>query len=214
MWESVVAHIAENDIDRLNEEVSLVRLIEAAGITLEKRGDGLAARCPFHADDGLSLSITPQTNRFCCIGCEARGGPVEWVIKKNGVGLRHAAELLREGLGTVADGAVKRTRSRGLPAPVAFDADEQALLNQVVGYYHETLKQSPEALDYLQRRGLVHPELIDRFKLGYANRTLGLRLPEKTRKAGKARSATGWKRSDFIGRAGMSISTVRWCSRS
>jgi DNA primase len=31
---------------------------------------------------------------------------------------------------------------------------------------------------------LVHPELIDRFKLGFVNRTLGYRLPEKNRKAG------------------------------
>jgi len=46
------------------------------------------------------------------------------------------------------------------------------------------LKQSPEALAYLQTRGLVHGELIEKFRLGYANRTLGLRLPEKTRKAG------------------------------
>ncbi|MEF9406947.1 toprim domain-containing protein, partial [Ralstonia solanacearum species complex bacterium KE055] len=37
---------------------------------------------------------------------------------------------------------------------------------------------------YLQARGLTHPELIDTFKLGYANRTLGLRLPEKNRAAG------------------------------
>ena len=29
-----------------------------------------------------------------------------------------------------------------------------------------------------------HPELVEHFKLGYANRTLGLRLPEKNRKAG------------------------------
>ncbi|UUZ57409.1 hypothetical protein LP419_38600 [Massilia sp. H-1] len=29
-----------------------------------------------------------------------------------------------------------------------------------------------------------HPELVHHFKLGYANRTLGLRLPEKNRKAG------------------------------
>ena len=30
----------------------------------------------------------------------------------------------------------------------------------------------------------MHAETIDTFKLGFANRTLGLRLPEKTRKAG------------------------------
>jgi PAS domain-containing protein len=54
-----------------------------------------------------------------------------------------------------------------------------------VGYYHDTLKASPEALAYLKTRGLEHPELIERFKLGFANRTLGLRLPEKNRKAGE-----------------------------
>jgi DNA primase len=56
----------------------------------------------------------------------------------------------------------------------------------VIDYYHGTLKQSPEALEYLKRRGLDHPELIEQFKLGYANRTLGYRLPDKNRKAGLA----------------------------
>lgn len=46
------------------------------------------------------------------------------------------------------------------------------------------MKQSPEALDYLKSRGLDHPEPIERFKLGYTNRILGYRLPEKNRKAG------------------------------
>jgi hypothetical protein len=63
-------------------------------------------------------------------------------------------------------------------------ADDQALLNRVAGFYHETLKASPEAQAYLKRRGLDHPEVIERFRLGYANRTLGYRLPAKTRAAG------------------------------
>ena len=46
------------------------------------------------------------------------------------------------------------------------------------------MKQSPEALAYLKARGIDHVEAIDTFRLGFANRTLGLRLPEKTRKAG------------------------------
>ncbi len=54
----------------------------------------------------------------------------------------------------------------------------------MVNYYHETLLQAPEALAYLDSRGLNDPELINHFKLGYANRTLGLRLPQKNRKAG------------------------------
>src|SRR6202521_21555 len=62
--------------------------------------------------------------------------------------------------------------------------NDQLLLRQVIDYYHESLKQSPEALGYLQSRGLDHPELIARFKLGFANRTLRPRLPEKNRVAG------------------------------
>lgn len=66
------------------------------------------------------------------------------------------------------------------------EIDDQALLGRVLDFYTDTLKQAPEGIAFLQAKGLVHGELIDRFRLGYANRTLGLRLPEKTRKAGAA----------------------------
>jgi DNA primase len=55
--------------------------------------------------------------------------------------------------------------------------DYQTALRQVIDYYHETLKASPEALEYLDKRGLKQPELIDAFRLGYAKRTLAYRLP-------------------------------------
>jgi DNA primase len=46
------------------------------------------------------------------------------------------------------------------------------------------LKQSPEALSYLAKRGINDAEMIERFRIGFSDRTLGLRLPEKNRKAG------------------------------
>jgi hypothetical protein len=48
------------------------------------------------------------------------------------------------------------------------------------------LKVSSEALAYLASRGLQHAEAVDRFQLGFANRTLGYRLPAKNRKEGAA----------------------------
>jgi DNA primase len=53
-----------------------------------------------------------------------------------------------------------------------------------VDYYHETLLKAPEARAYLEKRGIWNEEAVSRFKLGFANRTLGLRLPEKNRAAG------------------------------
>lgn len=67
---------------------------------------------------------------------------------------------------------------------VAFDADDRAFLNQTIDYYHQRLQATTEGVAYPKARGLAHPELIATFKLGVADRTLGLRLPEKTRKAG------------------------------
>jgi DNA primase len=188
-----MARIPEAEIERLKNEVSVQRLVEAAGIALLKSGKDFIGHCPFHQDEKPSLVVTPAKNLWHCFGCQIGGGPIDWIMKRNGVSFRHAVELLREGISSLAAesgggsssiSAVKRATVRALPAPVSLNADDTALLNQVVGYYRETLKQSPEALAYLKARGLDHPELIDTFKLGYANRTLGLRLPNKQRKDG------------------------------
>ena len=183
-----MARIPEAEIERLKAEVSVERLIEASGIALKKAGKDLLGCCPFHADATASLVVTPGKNLWHCFGCGLGGGPIDWVIKKNGVSFRHAVELLREGLSASSlaaePGSVKRSTVRALPAPVAFDADDQALLNQTVDYYHERLLATPEAQAYLLARGLNHPELVAHFRLGVADRTLGLRLPEKNRKAG------------------------------
>jgi DNA primase catalytic core len=180
-----MARIPEAEIERLKSEVSVQRLVESAGIELTRHGADWLGRCPFHDDHGPSLVVSPKKNLWHCLGaCQSGGSVIDWVMRMNGVSFRHAVELLRAGVPAVAEQPVKRSSVRALPAPVAADADDRALLKQVIDYYHESLKHSPEALDYLKRRGLAHSELIDAFKLGFANRTLGLRLPEKTRKSG------------------------------
>jgi DNA primase catalytic core len=192
---SAMARIPEHDIQRLKDEISVLRLIESAGVELRKTGKDWAGRCPFHADDTASLVITPAKNLWHCFGCQTGGGVVDWVMKLKGVSFRHAVELLKDesalaagGVGTSDAGSgyepVKHSTVRSLAAPVALDADDRAVLLQVVDYYRLSLKQSPEALAYLQSRGLNHPELIEHFKLGFANRTLGLRLPDKRRVEG------------------------------
>ena len=188
-----MARIPETELERLKNEVSVERLVEASGVELKRGGKDMLGRCPFHEDDTASLVVSPGKNLWHCFGCGAAGGPIDWVMKTRGVSFRHAVELLREGLPSSAanpaesTAPIKRTTVRALPPPVAFDADDAVLLGQVADYYAATLKQSPEALAYLESRGIAGAaaaEAIEVFKLGYANRTLGLRLPEKSRKAG------------------------------
>jgi len=74
-----MARIPELEIERLKTEVSLVRLVEASGLTLEKRGADLVARCPFHEDDTPSFVVTPAKAGLgsACIDGELRSAAWE-----------------------------------------------------------------------------------------------------------------------------------------
>jgi DNA primase catalytic core len=179
-----MARIPDHELDHLKATVSVQRLVEAKGVTLTRHGADLHGRCPFHDDRTPSLVVSPAKNLWHCLGaCQTGGSAIDWVMKAEGVSFRHAVELLRNDA-PLSAGIVKQATVRKLAAPIALDADDAELLAQVIDYYHDTLKQSPEALAYLDQRGIRSEDAIDRFRLGFANRTLGLRLPAMNRKAG------------------------------
>jgi DNA primase len=198
-----VARIPEAEIERLKREIALERLVEARGVVLKRKGADLVGRCPFgtHADAEPSFVVTPAKNLWHCFGCQQGGSVIDWVMRVEGVSFRHAVELLRDDNASLVTAAmivpagprtrltreglgVKHCTVPKLESPLDVAADDRELLRQVIDYYHETLKESPQALQYLGKRGLHNEEAIERFKLGYANRTLGYRLPQKNRVAG------------------------------
>jgi DNA primase catalytic core len=185
-----MARIPESEVERLKKEISVQRLAEARGVKLTRQGANLVGKCPFHDDRTPSLIITPATNLWHCMGaCNVGGTVIDWVMKTDGVSFRHAVELLRaDHFSLAADSSqpVKHGTVRKLPPPVRVEAGDGELLQQIVGFYQETLRESPEALRYLESRGLNSAEMVERFRLGFANRTLGLRLPAKNRAAGAA----------------------------
>ena len=185
-----MARIPDQVVERLKSEISVQRLAEARGVLFTRHGADLIGRCPFHEDRTPSLVVTPAKNLWHCLGaCQAGGTVIDWVMRAEGVSFRHAAELLLNDsipLAASASSALppKRSSVRKLPTPIERNADDAKLLIQVIDYYHETLLASPEALDYLKRRGIGSEEAIKTFRLGYANRTLGYRLPQKNRVEG------------------------------
>ncbi len=187
-----MGRIPPDELERLKREVPLAALAEARGVVLTPHGADLIGRCPFHDDHEPSLVITPAKNLWHCLGACQRGGSViDWVMQAEGLSFRHAVEVLRTDTTTISAattslGRAKRSTVTRLSAPIARDAADHEVLQQVVAYYHATLTASPEALGYLERRGLRSAELIDHFQLGFANRTLGYRLPARNRQTGAA----------------------------
>jgi DNA primase len=177
-----LTRIVDEEIERLKKEVPLEALVTASGVVLKKAGADLVGCCPFHDDREPSLVVSPGKNLWHCLGaCQAGGSVIDWVMRSQGVSFRHAVELLRAGPGGPPPA---RSTLRRLPSPIERDAGDAEALAQVVEYYHSTLLGSPEALGYLGSRRVDNPEALEVFWLGYANRTLGYRLPNRQTKPG------------------------------
>jgi len=182
--------IPDTEIDRVKRETDLVALIQSRGIELARHGTkDLIGRCPFHQDNATpNLIVTPEKGLFHCMACGKAGNAIQFVSLHDGLSFRHAFELLATGGASafVARPFTKQSTVPLLPSPLNPEADDAILMGQVVAYYHERLKQGPNARAYLASRGLDNEELINTFQLGTADRTLGLRLPYANRKEGEA----------------------------
>ena len=122
---------------------------------------------------------------WSCKGACGEGGDVFlWVMRAEGVSFNHAKELLRKNYSPSSGPVVKQSTVPKLPCPVTMGAEDRAVMLEVVAFYHDTLKKTPDALRYLEKRGLKSSEMLERFRLGFSDRMLGPALPDRNRLAG------------------------------
>jgi DNA primase catalytic core len=181
--------IPEADLDRVKRETDLLALVRSRGIELTRHGTkDFIGRCPFHDDQNKpNFIVSPAKGLWHCMACGKAGNVIQFVQQHDGVSFRHAFDLLQQGGPAVftAQPMQKQSTVPKLPCPLDAEADDATLFSQVVSYYHERLKQTPAARAYLASRGLDDDQLIDHFQIGFADRSLGLRLPEKNRMEGE-----------------------------
>ena len=99
------------------------------------------------------------------------------------ISFRRAAEKLAARLGLTPQAAAITTR-QGTAHEILNTPDDGLTDGQLMGivtdFYHQTFLNQPQAMAYLQKRKCFHPEAVKKFKIGYANRTLGYRVPTTT----------------------------------
>ena len=186
---SLMARIPETELEAIKRSIDLAALVRSRGIELKKHGSkDLAGLSPFSDEKTPSFIVTPGKNLWHCMSSGQGGSVIDFIMKYDGVSFRQAVELLREKNPALyrSSAPVKKSTVPKLPPPVEFDADDQSLFDQVLDYYAGRLRENPAAIDYLKKRGLWDEEALERFRIGYADRTLGLTLPHKNRKDGAA----------------------------
>lgn len=180
-----MARIPQEEIERIKREVKLTELAARRGIELVRHGeDNLMGRCPWHEDATPSLCVSPAKNLWHCLGaCNVGGDVIEWVMKMENVGFRHAVEMLLGGV----DRLTREGKTRIDLPPIELGEDERECLERVAAYYEERLHAatSPQGLEYLEHRGIRNEDFLRSFRIGFADRTLGLRIPESAYKKGR-----------------------------
>jgi DNA primase catalytic core len=174
---------SDDDLDGLRKNTDLAALVRAHGVELKKHGSrDLAGRCPFHAEKTASFVVTPAKNLFHCLGCGAGGGPIDFVMKADGLTFRAAVDKL------LAAGPVVRRAARTATTPAAPAKKEkppaavpeeraQVLLERVVTIYAQAFAETNAGRDYLAARGLADLGLLTRHRAGYADGRLAKLLP-------------------------------------
>jgi DNA primase catalytic core len=180
-----MARVPDEELARIKSQVAVEDLCRDYGIELRRTGpDNFMGLCPFHEDHDPSFGVTPSKNLWNCLAGCGGGDVIALVMRKEGVSFRRAVDVLRQRLGIVPEDPTLETRTGTthsmLVPPSETALADHALLKHVMDFYHQTFCDDVKAMRYLQSRRCFDPEAVKLFRIGYANRTLGYRVPTTT----------------------------------
>ena len=156
--------IADTDIERLRESVSIVDTIQGY-VQLRRVGRNWVGLCPFHAEKSGSFNIREETRRYKCFGCGASGDVFKFIQEIEHLDFVGAIEHIAGKAGyqlTYTTGGQSKDRQRSKQLT--------EIMMQAVEWYHNRLLTAPDARlarDYLRDRGLSG-DVAREFKLGWA----------------------------------------------
>ena len=154
-------------IDTLLQRVDIVELV-GSYVQLKKAGINYSGLCPFHTEKSPSFTVSASKQFYHCFGCGAHGTAVGFLMEHLGLSFPQAVEDLarRAGLEVPQEQANENDK-----AASAAQRDQRVRLMdctlQAAKFYQRRLKESPQAIDYLKRRG-VTGEIAKRYHLGYS----------------------------------------------
>lgn len=147
--------------DTAQQVKAKLSIMEVVGgyVKLERAGQNMRARCPFHAERSPSFMVSPERGTYHCFGCGVGGDIFSFVQAIEGLDFKGALKVLAERAG------VPLVYAKG-----ERDEDDQkdrlfAVMETATMFYQTHL--SPDARAYLHERGLTDTT-ITHFRIGWA----------------------------------------------
>lgn len=184
----------QDDIDRLKKNISILHVTAGYGIELKPHGrSDYIGRCPLpgHTDEEPSFIVTPGKNLWHCMGCDKGGSVIDLVMELDGIDFRGAVQKLITSSGLVSLGVSSSTTEKEKTAPRHAEASTKAgktpsvsperaaqLLERSINVYEKNFANCPDAVKYLEQRGITDAALFTRHRIGYSTGKLSDILPD------------------------------------
>lgn len=159
--------IDRETVQRIKDTANIVDVV-GDYVHLIRRGANYMGLCPFHNERTPSFSVSPKRNYCKCFSCGKGGGPISFLMEKEGIGYHEALMRLakRYNIHVEEKELTDEERQRITERESMVVASEWAM-----NYFHQNLYETQEGRDiglsYLYGRGITD-EAIRRYKLGYS----------------------------------------------
>ncbi len=155
--------IPQSFIQDLLGRVDIVEVVDRH-VKLKRSGANYSACCPFHTEKSPSFTVSPTKQFYHCFGCGAHGTAIGFMMEYSGMGFVDAVKDLAQSVGMQVP---EEARSEYTQRRAEEGPDLYGVLLQAAQFYRNQLKDAPQAIEYLKRRGLSG-EIAKHFGIGYA----------------------------------------------
>lgn len=145
--------------EEIKDKIDIVDFIKGY-ITLKPAGRNFKANCPFHKETTPSFIVSPDKQIWHCFGCNKGGDVIKFLMEYDSLEFHEALGILAEKAGI----ELKRINpAEQKQIGILYDISEKAK-----EFFKKNLESSPEAIKYLQSRGLKN-ETIEEFEIGLSS---------------------------------------------
>lgn len=137
------------DLEKLKRRLPLLDYLRQQHWMGQPSGQGkeFVGICPLHPETRPSFYVNPSKNVFYCHGCGQGGDLIRFIELSQHLTFRQSLAYLEQQIDPV---------------------ESATLLERAATFYQQQLDRYPEALQYLEQRGVRNRALIQELRIGYA----------------------------------------------
>ena len=157
--------MARDAVAEIRERIEIIDLVQGYVPSLKKTGRSFKGLCPFHQEKSPSFVVFPDSQNFHCFGCGKGGDLFTFYMLAENTEFRDALKELAIRAGVTLDVATAPVPEHDAHRKRLIEANELAAT--FFSHVLAKARQGEAGRMMVDERG-ISPEMVERFRLGFA----------------------------------------------